>query len=309
MAPIDMSAARSLLRRIPSLLLAAAFVALQAFAAQAQSGSTPPIWEARSATNTVYLFGTIHVGARKMYPLSPAVERAYAASRIVVLEADPTDQSAAITAMQRAAYKPPDNLVNHVSPALMEDLNKALPSIGLAIEYAQAMPPHLLAMMLVMLEVGRQGYDPSLGLEMHLARRAKQDGKRIVELESIAGQLALFDSFSPDLQEGMLRATVDGITTNALGSEVRELVAAWSAGDAKRMTEQLDKEMESLPAAQAQEMRERLYDARNREMSERIAAMLAGGEPTFVAVGAGHLLGPTGILELLRAKGYAIRRM
>jgi uncharacterized protein len=308
MAPTDISA-RSFLRRLPGRLLAAALVALQAFAAQAQSGSTPLIWEARSATNTVYLFGTIHVGARKMYPLSAAVERAYAASRVLALEADPTDSSAAITAVQRAAYKPPDSLANHISPDLMEDLSKALPSIGLPIEYARAMPPHLLAMMIAMQEVGRQGYDPSLGLEMHLARRAKQDGKRIVELESLAGQLALLDSFSPDLQEGMLRATVEGVAANTLGSDVRELVAAWSAGDAGRLIEQVDKEMEGLPAAQAQEMRERLYDERNREMSDRIVAMLAGSEATFLAVGTGHLLGPTGIVELLRAKGYAIRRL
>lgn len=309
MNPTEKSAARTFLQRVPARLLTATLLALQALGVQAQSGSTPLIWEARSATNTVYLFGTIHVGARKMYPLSPAVERAYAAARTVALEADPTDQSAAITAMQRAAYKPPDNLANHISPTLMEDLGKALPSIGLPIEYARAMPPHLLAMTLAMMEVGRQGYDPNLGLEMHLARRAKQDGKRIVELESIAGQLALLDSFSPDLQEGMLRATVDGITANTLGGDVRELVSAWSAGDAKRLSEQVDKEIDGLPATQAQEMRERLYDARNREMSERIVAMLAGSEAAFVAVGTGHLLGPTGIVELLRARGFAIRRL
>ena len=56
-------------------------------------------------------------------------------------------------------------------------------------------------------------------------------------------------------------------------------------------------------------MRERLYDARNREMADKIVAMLAGNEPTFVAVGAGHLLGATGIVELLRQKGYAVKRL
>jgi uncharacterized protein len=298
---------RFLRGNLPGRLLAALFVTLHALAAQAQTGSTPLIWEARSPTNAVYLFGTIHVGGRAIYPLSAAVEQAYAASSVVALEADPTDQSAALTAMQAAIYSPPDNLANHVSPQLMALIDKTLPAIGLPIEYARVMRPHLLAMMIAMLEVGRQGYDPSLGLDVHFARRAKRDGKRLVELESISGQLALLDSFSPDLQEGMLRSAVEGISAGSLGSDVRELVAAWSAGDAERLQHQIDKELEGLPPAQAKEMREQLYDNRNRAMADKIVAMLAGAEPVFVALGAGHLLGDAGIVELLRRKGYAVK--
>ena len=44
-------------------------------------------------------------------------------------------------------------------------------------------------------------------------------------------------------------------------------------------------------------------------MAEKIAGMLKGSEPTFVAVGAGHLLGPSGLVELLRAKGYKVTKM
>ncbi len=160
-----------------------------------------------------------------------------------------------------------------------------------------------------MMEIGRQGYDANLGLDMHFARLAKRDGKRIVELESIAGQMALLGSFSPELQEGMLRATVDSVRDGSLTTDTHELVAAWSAGDPARLMDQVDKEVDGLPEQAAAEMRERLYDARNREMADKVIAMLAGAEPTFVAVGAGHLLGDTGIVELLRRKGYAIRRL
>jgi uncharacterized protein len=295
-------------RRLARGAMAAALAALQGLAF-AQTGSTPLIWEIRSPTNTVYLFGTIHVGARKMYPLSPAVEQAYAAARVLALEADPTDQAAAVAAVQRSTYTPPDNLANHVSPLLMEDVKKTLPTVGLPIEYARAMRPDLLAMTIAMMEIGRQGYDANLGLDMHFARLAKRDGKRIVELESIAGQMALLGSFSPELQEGMLRATVDSVRDGSLTTDTRELVAAWSAGDPARLMDQVDKEVDGLPEKAAAEMRERLYDARNREMADKVIAMLAGADPTFVAVGAGHLLGDTGIVELLRRKGYSIRRL
>jgi uncharacterized protein YbaP (TraB family) len=295
-------------RRLAQTATAAVLAALQGLAF-AQTGSTPLIWEVRSHTNTVYLFGTIHVGARKMYPLSPAVEQAYAASRVLALEADLTDQSAGLAMVQRSTYSAPDNLANHVSPALMEDLEKTLPAIGLPIEYARAMQPHLLAMTIAIMEIGRQGYDPNLGLDLHFARLAKQEGKRIVELESIAGQMALLESLSPELQEAMLRATVDGIRDGSLSADIRELVSAWSSGDPARLKNEVDKEVDGLPENAATEMRERLYDARNRGMADRIVTMLAGADPTFVAVGAGHLLGDSGMVELLRRKGYAIRRL
>src|SRR5215470_1281587 len=290
-------------------ILTAIGIALHALAAHAQNGSTPPIWEVRSPTNTVYLFGTVHVGARKLYPLSNVVEHAYAASRSLALEADPTDPAAVLAASERSTYAPPDRLANHISPQLMIELRKALPTIGLPVEYAEAMRPELLAMTLAMLEVGRLGYDPNLGLDIHLARRAKQDGKRIIELESIAGQLALLASFSPQLQEAMLRSAVEDVMSGSLSADVRDLVAAWRTGDDKLLWELVNKEMEELPAPQAQELREQLYDSRNREMTEKIVLMLAGNEPTFVAVGVGHLLGSAGIVELLRKKGYAVRRL
>jgi uncharacterized protein YbaP (TraB family) len=299
----------SILRKLGGRVLTGACIALPALAAHAQNGSTPLIWEARSPSNTVYLFGTVHVGARKLYPLSPAVERAYMTSHVLALEADPTDQSAVLAATRGMSYTPPDNLTHHISPELLNELKNALPAVGLPVEYAEVMRPELLAMTLAMMEVGRQGYDPNLGLDIHFARRAKQDGKRIVELESIAAQLALLSSFSPELQEGMLRSAVDGVSKGSLSADIRDLVSAWRAGDEKRLWELVNKEVDELPAAQAHELREQLYDARNREMTEKIAAMLAGSEPTLVAVGVGHLLGSNGIVELLRRKGYSVRKL
>lgn len=295
-------------RRLAQALTAALFAALQSLAF-AQAGSTPIIWEVRSPTNIVYLFGTIHVGARTMYPLGPAVEQAYAASRVLALEADPTDQTAAVAAVRHATYIAPDNLANHVSPVLMADLNKTLPALGLPIETARIMRPHLLAMTIAIMEISRQGYDANLGLDIYFARLAKQEGKRIVELESIAGQMALLESFSAELQEAMLRSAVDSILDGSLGADTNELVSAWSSGDAAGLLGQVDKEVDGLPQQAAAEMRERLYDARNREMTGKIVTMLAGSDQTFVAVGTGHLLGDTGMVELLRRMGYAVRRL
>ena len=298
-----------LLRPLRGRLLTALLAALPAFAAYGQSGSTPLIWEVRSTTNTSYLFGTIHVGARKLYPLSRAVEDAFASAQVLALEADPTDALAVGTAAAGAAYTPPDTLANHISPALMEDLTRSLPALGLPIEYARVMRPSLLAMTIEMMEVSRHGYDPALGLDTYLARRAKQTGKRIVELESIREQLALLNSFSDELQEGMLRSALDSVADGTLGNQLRDLVAAWRAGDSQKLLAQVDQDTDQLPPALAQEYEHALYVTRNYAMVDKLVPMLEAGTPVFVAVGTGHLLGPQGLVELLKAKGYRIRQL
>jgi len=290
-------------------LLYALLIWLPALGAHAQNGSTPLIWEARSASNTVYLFGTIHVGARKLYPLSPAVEKAFAASRVLALEADPTQTAGTLDVMANAGYKPPDTIANHISPQLMGKVAAVLPQIGLPIEYARVMRPALLAMTIAVMEIGRQGYDPSLGLDVHFARLAKQQGKPIIELESLSDQLALLQSFSPALQAGMLEAAVESVQNGTLATELRDLVVAWRAGDADGLMGQLQKDTADLPPELAREYTDALYSTRNVGMAQKITAMLEGAEPTFVAVGAGHLLGDTGLVKLLQIKGYKLRKL
>jgi uncharacterized protein len=292
-------------RRAPIALL----LLLLPVLAAGQTGSTPLLFEVKSATTTVYLFGTIHVGARKLYPLGKAAEEAFARAGVLALEADPTDQSAILTAMSAALYQPPDSLQKHIDPALYARLEAALPGLGLPIEYARSMKPYLLAMTLAMLEVQRQGYDAALGLDVHFARLAKAQAKRIVELESMAQQVELFASLPPAVQEGMVRLVLDSVADGTLAQELDALVAAWSAGDAGAIHDSTRKELEDLPAAMADLLYERMYHARNRAMADKVGGFLSGREICFVAVGAGHLTGETGLPVLLQERGFAVRRM
>jgi uncharacterized protein YbaP (TraB family) len=52
-----------------------------------------------------------------------------------------------------------------------------------------------------------------------------------------------------------------------------------------------------------------LIDQRNRQMADKIEEIVRGGSPSFVAVGAFHLVGKDGIVELLRRRGLAVRQL
>jgi uncharacterized protein YbaP (TraB family) len=289
-------------------------LALGLFLALATAGGAlaqvrPLLWEASSGSTTVYLLGTIHVGSAALYPLPPAVEAAYARSAVIALEADPQDPAAMAGALSATMYVPPDTLARNVPAALFTQVRDAFAAAGLPVEAAQGMKPFMAALVLTMLEAGRQGLDPALGIDIHLAARARRDGKRLETLESIGMQLALLDGMPPDTQVAMLQSAVDGVRDGSLGRAMISMIDAWRTGDAKRLEELARRDLEQLPAPAARALRETLYEQRNRDMTARIATMLAGREVTLVAVGAAHLSGPTGIVQQLTARGFSVRRL
>jgi uncharacterized protein YbaP (TraB family) len=278
--------------------------------AHAQQGSRRALlWEVASQTTTVYLLGTVHVGSPSLYPLPPAVEHAFARSTVIALEADPQDPAAMLGAMGATMYTPPETLAQNIPPPLYAQVRDAFAGAGLPEQAVQSMRPFMAALVLTMLEAARLGLDPALGIDVHLATRARREGKRLVTLESIGMQLALLDGMSRDTQVAMLRNAVDGMRSGALGRDMTAMVDAWRAGDAERLDEIATRDLEQLPPAAARALRETLYDQRNRDMTDAIAAMLAGREIVLVAVGAGHLTGTAGILRLLEARGFTVRRL
>jgi uncharacterized protein YbaP (TraB family) len=256
----------------------------------------------------VYLLGTVHVGSRQMYPLSPQVEEAFARSRVLALEADPEDQSGLVAAIQRSLYQPPDNLGNHVTGELFAQLRAVLPRVGLPIEYAQTMKPGLLAMTVAMMEVGRLGYDPALGVDVHLARRAKERGMPLVQLESMEEQMRMLESLSEPTQQAMLTYAVRTIAEGSFEADLHAMMSAWCAGDEAGLRAAIERESAALPAEPGNELHDAMYARRNAVMAARVEAMLARDVPHFVAVGAGHLLEQDGLVELLRKRGFAVRR-
>lgn len=269
----------------------------------------PLLYEVTSDTTTVYLFGTIHVGTASMYPVNTKVQAAFDRSQVLALEADPTDQSAIMAAMAQALYTPPDNLERHVAPEIFAKVKSVAPGYGLPFDYAKLLRPHLLAMVLSMSEVQRLGYEATLGLDVHFAKLAKSAGKPIVQLESMAEQIAMFNALPPQAQENMLRATLDGLKESRMATELDELFAAWSKGDPEAILRAIEREFEGMDEQTTSTLFARVYDDRNLAMAAKVETLLRGASTHFVAIGAGHLAGPTGLPRLLEGKGFKVRRL
>jgi uncharacterized protein YbaP (TraB family) len=303
-------------KRTPEIV-AIAFLALlvsPAIGAGAEGATATPdkvfVWRVTSETTTAYLMGSIHLARKGFYPLDDAIEDAFAASSTLVveadvLEADPTEMEELM--LRHGTYSGDETLEDQLSAQTLEKLKRLLNERGYPYEGMSTMKPWMLSMLLTMLEFQRLGFDPRYGIDLHFLTRAKEAGKAVRELESVTFQVELLSGFSPELQELFLDYTLD--ETADMTKVVDELVGAWRLGDAEAI-EALFHKYERQDASFGPMMEAMLY-GRNVPMADKIRGYLEDPDNTyFVVVGAGHLVGERGILDLLEGDGrYRIEQL
>jgi uncharacterized protein YbaP (TraB family) len=188
-----------------------------------------------------------------------------------------------------------------VSPATLALINKHTGG-ALPIEALKQFKPWFLAMTLEALEWQQAGFDASLGLDKHFYDRAQVDGKAIQGLETTDFQISLFDGMSKDQQERFLAETLKGVDSEK--ASVAKLTGAWKAGDAVTIERLVMSDVKSNPF-----IYERLLVARNRTWLPKIEALFSRPRHAFVVVGAAHLVGPDGLVAMLKAKGYQVMQL
>jgi uncharacterized protein YbaP (TraB family) len=264
------------------------------------------LWKAKSTSTTVYLLGSIHFLKKEFYPLHETVESAYDTSDTLVVEANVNDVGKLdlTTLMDKALYKDDDRLEKHVSSETYELIKQKTRSLGIPPELAEKQKPWLLALSLETLELTKLGYDPMHGVDYYFLSKARGK-RRILELESLDEQITLLSGFSDREQEIFLLSTLKNL--ESMASQLDILVQAWASGDTETVESVLTKGQRE--DGTIERIREKLLDERNTRMCSKIEDYLNSGGSYFVVVGAGHLVGKAGIVELLRAKGYSVEQL
>jgi uncharacterized protein YbaP (TraB family) len=147
------------------------------------------------------------------------------------------------------------------------------------------------------LQYAQLGFDSQAGVEQQLERRAQTDGKPTSGLETMSEQLGVFETLSPEEQARFLDLIVTEM--HSVGSETQSVVSAWRVGDSARLAALLGDEYRSFPA-----LYRTLVSDRNKRWVPQIEKLLKAKDNYFVVVGALHLVGDGGLLELMRRDGF-----
>ena len=251
---------------------------------------------------TVYLLGSVHLLTPDAATLPAEVDSAFAHAKMVAFEVSlDSMMMRSQELLLRGRYAAGTTLRSSLSPATIAKLDTILPAYGLTLDQVNGFKPWVVALVLAQQAMAGAHFQPQLGVDAQLNARARAAGKPVMGLESVDFQLGLFDSLSPADQEKML------LEEQPPAEEVKDLTMikdAWLAGNTVALDSLLNSRMTSAPGLLAT-----LLSNRNRSWIPKIETMLQGSDDVLVVVGAGHLVGKQGVVEMLRAKGYTIEQM
>ena len=302
----------ALIGRLTAAFLCFALPLMAVTDSWAQGGSERRgfLWEVRKGKQVGWLLGTIHVGRPEFYPLPPSRMTPLQRAEAIVLEADISDIARAITATQKYAQYPEGTpgLETRLTPELRQRIESVLSRNQLDLAPMMRMKPWMLANVLALFEAAQAGYVPALSVESYLTRVAKSESKPILEFEGIEQQFELFEKAPWATQISFLEEALKAVESRSARRELNRIVQAWETAD-RGALERLLVEMRAQSSVGSRFTVDTILLGRHPQMVSKIETMMTAGKPYVFAVGALHLVGPQGLVELLRARGYTLTEL
>ena len=263
------------------------------------------LWRAESGQGTVYLLGSIHMLKREDMALKRVIDETFAKAKKLVFEIDLLSESPERTqqlVLRKGINLDGKLLQQKVSGETFQWATVWANELGIDIKTLTPLKPWLAGLTLTVLQLRKLGFEPDAGIDRQLARRAQGANKPISGLETLEFQFELFDRLPADIQEMMLRYSIREMET--VEKQLDSLVRVWREGDVGAAEKLFLGSLAEYP-----QIREILLDERNRNWLGQIEKLLQQREETLVVVGAAHLVGKNGVIELLKARGYKVEQM
>jgi len=280
-----------------------------AFASQAQL-----LWKVsgNGLSRPSYIMGTYHFAPASMMEKIPGMQQALEGCDVVVgeIEKESMMSAEAQAKMAQAMIAPLDSTLDKLfSPedlAIVEQVfDKYFGAMGVKLSQMNMLKPNAISVQMQAMQAVK--YFPNFNqnelIDLAVQTAANEMGRPSICLETIEEQIELlFNGPLTEQAEGLLEACKKDDLFTVQSSA---LVEAYMAQDLNRI-EAVFTDPE-LGGENAEEMEALIYD-RNRNWAEKLHKMMPE-RAALVCVGAGHLPGDQGLLQLLRNRGYTVEPM
>jgi uncharacterized protein len=241
-----------------------------------------------------YLFGTLHVICPDDYVWTPAMQKALDASDKVAFEMDIDDPSLQSKMASGMMLKNGKTLKDFYTDEEYKKLTAVATANNIPIQMMQSFKPFALVSFLYLKAVACSLPD---SYEGNITKLAQADDKEILGLESVEEQMKVVDGMNSDsIAKSILHIAED---INAFKADFNQMLSVYKKQDLPALYKLI---LESPDYKD--DLNALLFD-RNKKWVPIIAGM-ARKQPTFIAVGAGHLWGERGVIELLKQQGYKV---
>ena len=296
---------------------------------QQNAGSLGLLWKAEGNGNTLYLLGSIHTDRSNLYPFHKQLRDIITSAELAAFELDFNSQEGIdeFTAMQ--VYSDGTTLKDHIDPELYQEVVEALTPLGTPEEQIASYKPWALANTFTALSMlDETSSDNAMALDLYVNAKASNLGTEVEGIETYAFQGKIFDDLSDEYQENYLTMTLAMyLGMDAAGGLSEEEKAAYEAA-LKEQDEAIDLWMQQWKTRDVQgfanaypkdviqsnttdELNSKLFEGRDPNMIAWADRYLkqSGSHTGLMTVGAGHMIGKTGVVQGLKDLGYTVEVM
>lgn len=265
----------------------------------------PALWQVYDKDTSIYLFGTIHLLPPNTQWRSAKLDKATQDAGTLVVETIIDEKNPAAFAAEFARMGlhpglPP--IVSRVPADKQAALRAVITKSGVPEAALNNMETWAAAFALLQVQFKDLGVSGNDGVENTLKQAFTTAGKPIQQLETNSEQLGFFDNLPESAQRELLLGAIEDPA--AARQQFNTMFQAWMAGDVKAIGKTFNAEFESSP-----ELKAALLQRRNANWSGWLERRMQQPGTVFVAVGSGHLAGDDSVVELLKRRGYKVKRV
>lgn len=264
------------------------------------------LWKSEGPTNTVYVLGSIHMGSATLYPLDVKIERAFADSEVLVMEAETNPRSSGNHDkwFKMTYYTDERTIETDLSPDTFRRYTHALQKLNIPLENIDKVKPWQAAIILSTVNLQQSPIRPEFGIDYHFYAKA-HGNKHIGYLETYDENFGVLAGMDEHHQDQFLNYTL--VDLGNAEKQILAMLGAWRKGNEHTMRQLIFSGLEQYP--ELSEVLKIVYDNRNYRMAQRIGNLMWSDKNYFVIVGVGHLIGNNNVIEQLNSDGYELVRM
>jgi uncharacterized protein YbaP (TraB family) len=238
-----------------------------------------------------YIYGTIHIKDKRAFAFNDSVTAAFENCKAIALEVDLSTENIILLSQNMLL---PENQT--LKDLFTEDEYQLIKTVvedasGLDIRLFDRLKPITLLSLVMNNQFAN---DVEVSVDEYFYRKAKELDKKIIGLETIEEQLNIMDSIPYEYIIDYFR------DIDKAKKDIENIISLYQSARLEELLEMMQKDKSMVM------IKKHLLTDRNIKMAERIRPVI-NEQSTFIAVGAGHLPGKKGIINLLAREGYVVK--
>lgn len=259
-----------------------------------------------------WLLGTMHISDPRVLEMPKGAREALAKAATIIVESDEitSEKQAAASLLAKpelTMFLDGKSITDMLSRQDVAALETGLKERGIPLDAVVKMKPWILSSFVALpaCEFARKARGASF-LDMKLAQDAVAEGKELIGLETLLEQITALSELPLSFHiESLIEMLRLGDRMNDVMTTMIELYLAGDVGMIMPVMKHIDTSENTQTEPGYAAFEQRIIDDRNHVMAKRALSHLEKGN-AFMAVGALHLPGEVGVIELLREEGFSL---